>query len=249
MSFTSPLVKRKIDRIISALRDSKVPGDLFIEGSHAKGTADQYSDIDLCLEVDKKNYDSVTIPIGNILRSLDKPLYILDYGEDPKFPGYYYSLAMYKDLGAFQIVDLCIREKGEKHFRGERILLYSQKSREKLLPLGKKKVKRLSMKQRKIVKFYFTQPGIVKKILRKESSEAIQKAFELKLINQIKLFCSKQEIDRLNEILKKQEWIKAFKRGLKLFDARTKKYQPTNTDFRNLKRGVEGLSQLFNAGR
>lgn len=238
MSFTSPLVKRKIDRIISALRDSKVPGDLFIEGSQAKGTADQYSDIDLCLEVDKRNYDSAAIQIGNILRSLDKPLYILDYGEDPKFPGYYYFLAMYKDLGAFQIIDLCIRERGEKHFRGERRLLYSKRAGKKFLSLEKRKVKRLSMKQREIVKFYFIQPGIVKKILRNEPSEAIQKAFELKLINQIKSLCSKQEIDELNEILKNQEWIKAFKRGLKLFDAKTKKYQPTDTNFRDLKKKV-----------
>ncbi|MBU1075448.1 nucleotidyltransferase domain-containing protein [Patescibacteria group bacterium] len=237
---------KKITQIISALKAESIPGELYIEGSYANGTEDQYSDIDLALKVDQSAYTETTKRISKILQSLDKPVFILDYGEDEGFPGFYYFFAIYNSSGSFKIIDLCILDITNNHTRGKSKLLHKNSDRIIDTATGNtKSAKSLTKKQKNIVKFYFLQPGIVKKLIRNEPNQILKETFKLKLLDQIKPFCTQKDLDKINGLIDEHEWKNAFVRGLKLFNKHTKKYQPHSIDFRNLKKEIEGLSNFF----
>src|SRR4029077_19700223 len=60
------------DRIVAA----------FLAGSHARGEADAYSDIDLCVIAADNAYGGVAPPRGDLVRALGEPLFLEDFGRD-----------------------------------------------------------------------------------------------------------------------------------------------------------------------
>lgn len=115
------------NQLTALFQKNQIGGRLVLEGSFANETADEYSDIDMSLIVASTNPRGIVSQVSEILKVIDKPIYLLDYGEDEKFPGYYYILVMYETLGPFQIIDLCIRKQTGQPFRGKEQLLYERK--------------------------------------------------------------------------------------------------------------------------
>ena len=57
---------------------------------------DKYSDIDFSLIVSADKYYETCTIVLDMLSTMPDPIYILDGGEDMKFPGSYHIWGMYK---------------------------------------------------------------------------------------------------------------------------------------------------------
>lgn len=71
-----------IDRFVAACSaDARIVA-AFLGGSHARGEADRYSDVDLCVIARDEAYDDVVADRTTIVRSLGEPLFLEDFGLD-----------------------------------------------------------------------------------------------------------------------------------------------------------------------
>jgi predicted nucleotidyltransferase len=69
------------DRFVAACReDTRVVG-AFLGGSHAAGTADEYSDLDLYVIVDDQNYDTFFAERRAFLGRLGEPVFLEDFSD------------------------------------------------------------------------------------------------------------------------------------------------------------------------
>ena len=70
-----------LERFVAACReDTRVVG-AFLGGSHAEGTADEYSDLDLYHIVDDQNYDTFFAERRAFLGRLGEPVFFEDFSD------------------------------------------------------------------------------------------------------------------------------------------------------------------------
>ncbi len=223
---------------IAAVKAARIPGTLYLEGSYAAGGADKYSDLDFSLEVSSNNHTESVKAVEHILHSLGEPLYILNYGEDREYPGYSTLLGMYQDTNPFQILDVRVKDQQKKNFRGERKEVHRYENSAPFKARAAVDANILSGREKEVVKFWFLQPGLVKKILRRCSAGEIKKAFELKVLHQLKYVCSESQLFAIHQHLQNHDWFAALKKGWRLFSEKTKEIEPKDAAFANLKAAI-----------
>jgi hypothetical protein len=70
-----------LDRFVAACREDTRVVAAFLGGSHAAGTADEYSDLDLYLIVDDQNYDTFFAERRAFLGRIGEPIFFEDFSE------------------------------------------------------------------------------------------------------------------------------------------------------------------------
>jgi predicted nucleotidyltransferase len=71
-----------LERFAAALRNDERILAAFLYGSHAAGTADQHSDVDLCIITADAARDDVWAQRGELVRQLGEPLLLEDFDDD-----------------------------------------------------------------------------------------------------------------------------------------------------------------------
>lgn len=69
-----------ISRFVEACRADDRIVAAFLYGSHARGEADEYSDLDLCLIATDEDYEDVSAGRAAIIDRLGQPLFLEDFG-------------------------------------------------------------------------------------------------------------------------------------------------------------------------
>lgn len=82
MSSISETAERVMAQLVeSCAKDDRIAA-LFLGGSRARGEADDYSDIDLCVIVRDDAYDEVIAGRDALVRTLGEPLFLENFGND-----------------------------------------------------------------------------------------------------------------------------------------------------------------------
>jgi len=131
-------IKNKLNQVSRVCDTTGYPYSLYIEGSYATGKANSHSDIDLCLVVPKKLYNSSRLRIGESLKKLKGVVRVLDFGEEMGYPGYHYCYIIFKMLGPYKLFDICIMPNGKKSYRGKQVLYSVSTNSRTLHRLNKK---------------------------------------------------------------------------------------------------------------
>jgi len=71
-----------VDRLVESCSADERIAAVFLGGSHARGEADEHSDIDLCVIVRDDAYDDIVSGRDRFVRALGEPLFLEDFGHD-----------------------------------------------------------------------------------------------------------------------------------------------------------------------
>jgi predicted nucleotidyltransferase len=105
-----------IDRFVAACRDDERVVAALLYGSHARGTADQYSDLDLGLVTTDASHDDFVASREAFVRSLGEALFVEDFDD----PGEVY--AIYSDGAEAEII-LSRESQPDRHGGVSKVLL------------------------------------------------------------------------------------------------------------------------------